>query len=114
MEEVLDPYIKVINVLSTSFLPIVLTLPGSRPTIHVALYLPTHGQDTEFVSELASLRNCLEDLNTVYNYPSVYIRGDANVNAKSLSRVNIMKSFKTHFNLTDIPYKTYHHFLGQG
>ena len=37
----LDPYIKVINVLSTSFLPIVLTLPGSRPTNH----------DTEFVSE---------------------------------------------------------------
>ena len=48
----LDPYIKVIAVTSTAFLPVVLSLPGSMPSVHVALYLPTHGQDPQFVSEL--------------------------------------------------------------
>ena len=53
----LDPYIKVVNVASSAFLPIVVAIPGSHISVHVALYLPTHGQDTEFVSELANLRN---------------------------------------------------------
>ena len=88
----LDPYVKVVAVTTTAFLPIVLSIPGSQPTVHVALYLPTHGQDTEFVSELASLRNCLDELNSVYDYPRIYIRGDANVNNKNVNRVNILKA----------------------
>ena len=112
----LDPHIKVIPVSTASFLPIVLTLPGCQPSVHVAVYLPTHGQDTEFVSELASLRNCLDDLLTKYSNPCLYIRGDANVNAKNTTRVKIMKSFRQHFNLTEtiIEHKTYHHFVGGG
>jgi hypothetical protein len=112
----LDPYIKVVNVASSAFLPIVVAIPGSLTSVHVALYLPTHGQDTEFVSELANLRNCLDNLNTEYSNPCIYIRGDANVNIKNTNRVNILSSFKTHFDLieTRISHKTYHHFVGQG
>ena len=112
----LDPYIKVINVTSASFLPVVLSLPGSKPSVHVALYLPTHGQDTQFVSELASLRNCIDDLNTAYDSPAIYIRGDGNVNANNTNRVNILKSFKDYLELTatHINHKTYHHFVGGG
>ena len=112
----LDPHIKVIPVTTASFLPLVLTLPGYQPSVHVAVYLPTHGQDTEFVSELANLRNCLDELVTTYSNPCIYIRGDANVNAKNTTRVKIMQSFKQHFNLTEtnIEHKTYHHFVGDG
>ena len=112
----LDPHIKVVSTSSSSFLPIILTLPDCHPSVHVALYLPTHGQDTEFVSELASLQSCLDSLTTLYNNPCIYVRGDANVNSKNTNRVNILKSFMEHFNLTrsEIPHKTYHHFVGAG
>ena len=69
----LDPYVRIIPVASSSYLPMVIILPKCRPSVHVALYLPTHGQDTEFVSEIASLRNCLDRLNIEYNYPSIHI-----------------------------------------
>ena len=112
----LDPYVRVISVASSSYLPIVIILPQCRPSVHVALYLPTHGHDTEFVSEIASLRNCLDSLNISYNFPSIYIRGDANVNCKNITRVNILESFMNHFELTrtNISHKTYHHFVGGG
>ena len=112
----LDSYVKVIPATSSSYLPIVLTMPGTQISVHVALYLPTHGQDTEFVSELANLKNCLDNLVITYNDPPLFIRGDANVNEKNTNRVNIINSFKEHFNLTqvDIKHKTYHHFVGNG
>ena len=112
----LDPYVRVIPVTSSAFLPILLTLPECRPSVHVALYLPTHGQDTEFVSEIANLKNCLDRLNSTHNYPLLYIRGDANVNCKNLTRVKVLKSFMAHFNLVriEITHKTYHHFVGAG
>ena len=47
----LDPHIKVVSSPSSSFLPVVLTLPNCRPSVHITLYLPTHGQDTKFMSE---------------------------------------------------------------
>ena len=112
----LDPHIKVIPTTSSSYLPIVLTLPGCCPSVHVAVYMPTHGQDTEFMSELASLQNCLDNLIRTYDQPCIYIRGDANVNIKNTTRVNIMESFMKHFSLTkiNIEHKTYHHFVGDG
>ena len=112
----LDPHIKVISVQSSAFLPIVLTLPDSIPSIHVSIYLPTHEQDTEFVSELAKLTNCLDNLLETYLGALLFIRGDANVNIKNTVRVNIIESFKNKFNLTEIEFEhnTYHHFVGEG
>ena len=112
----LDPHIKVVSTSTSSFLPVVLTLPDCLPSVHVAVYLPTHGQDAEFMSELASLQNCLDSLNTAYSYPCIFIRGDANVNCKNTRRVNILTSFMERFNLTRtaIHHKTYHHFVGGG
>ena len=49
----LDPYITIYQVQSSSFLPLILRLPDSRISVHVAIYLPTHGRDIEFLSELA-------------------------------------------------------------
>ena len=58
----LDPYITVLPSLSSAFLPVILKLPGARVSVHIAIYLPTHGKDAEFVSELANLKNCIEDI----------------------------------------------------
>ena len=112
----LDPYIKVIPPTSSSYLAIVLRLPGRQTSVHVSLYLPTHGQDTEFVSELAGLKICLDKLNSEYDYPIIFIRGDANVNDKNTTRVNMLNSFMDHLNLTKTPieHRTYHHFVGDG
>ena len=81
----LDTYIKVVTTISASFLPIVITIPESCPSVHVALYLPTHGQDVKFVSELASLSNCLSELLATYDNLCIYLRGDGNVNQLAVS-----------------------------
>ena len=112
----LDPYVKVIPPTSSSYIVIILKIPGYITTVHVSLYLPTHGQDTEFVSELASLKNCLDDLSIEYDDPILFIRGDANVNDKNTARVNMLNSFMDHHSLirTPIQHRTYHHFTGDG
>ena len=71
----LDPYITVHPVSTCSFSPLILKLPGFQSSIHVALYLPTHGKDSEFVSELADLKICLEELTDLYPDSVIFIRG---------------------------------------
>ena len=112
----LDPYIKVISVMSQAFLPVVLTLPGCQPSVHVALYLPTHGHDVEFVTELANLRNCLDNLIDDYDNPLIYLRGDGNVNIKNVTRVKLLDSLVSAYKLSksNMHHKTYHHFVGGG
>ena len=55
-EKCLDPFITIHPVSTSSFLPLILKLPGSQLSIHIALYLPTHGKDSQFLSELANLK----------------------------------------------------------
>ena len=111
-----DPYVDIHPVNSSSILPIILRLPGHQVSVHIAVYLPTHGKDSEFFSELANLRNCIEELSVLLNDPPVYIRGDANVNPKNQVRVPVFKQFIHDFCLRNSPiaHKTYHHFTGNG
>ena len=51
----LDPYITIHNVTSSSFTPLVLDLPNHQKSIHIGIYLPTHGRDHDFLAELAEL-----------------------------------------------------------
>ena len=112
----LDPYISVYPVQSSAFLPLVLKLPDSRTSVHVALYLPTHGRDAEFVSELASLQNCIEDICTKHKDAVVFIRGDSNCNLRNTNRMQLLANFLEEFSLTQVPilHPTYHHFVGDG
>ena len=57
----LDPFVEVIKTKSTALLPVLFKMPGLKITLHVTLYMPTHGKDSEFVSDLAELRNCLDE-----------------------------------------------------
>ena len=112
----LEPYISVYPVQSSAFLPLVLKLPDSRTSVHIALYLPTHGRDADFVSELANLKNCIDDICTIHKDALVFIRGDSNCNAKNTNRMQLLAHFKEEFSLTQIPvlHPTYHHFVGDG
>ena len=61
----LEPYIHVHPVQTSAILPLVLQLPGTKTSVHIGIYLPTSGKDYEFVSELAYLNNCLDELNVL-------------------------------------------------
>ena len=112
----IDPYVSVYPVKTCSFTPIILKHPGTQTSIHIALYLPTHGKDPEFVSEFANLRICVEELADLYPDSNFFIRGDSNVNKKNLNRVSLLNQFLDDFSLqrVNIPHNTYHHFVGSG
>ena len=70
---------KVLPTTSPAVLPIILSVPGLARSAHIALYLPTHGKDSEFVSALAALESCMLSITEEYSCP-IYMRGDCNVN----------------------------------
>ena len=110
----LDPYIEVVPTSTTAFLPIILKMPGLKTTIHITLYLPTHSKDDEFISDLAELRNCLDNLVSRYGDPVLFIKGDGNVNENNKTRVILLQQIIQEYNLvkTELGHKTYHHFVG--
>ena len=112
----LDPYITVHNIDSAAYLPVILNIPGVQTSIHVALYLPTSGKETEFISELASLKVTLEELTIKYPDSAIFVRGDANSSKNNINRSIFLKKFCQDFDLSRvcINHNTYHHFLGQG
>ena len=103
-------------VTTSCFLPIILTPPDSAPSIHVALYLPTSGQETEFVEAVTNLKVVIEDLREVHPSAPIYVRGDSNVNNNNIPRVKVFQNFIHNLELQDIAvnHNTYHHFVGDG
>ena len=111
----LDPYVTVIPSTSTSYLPILLAIPGVATSVHIALYLPTSGREAEFVSALADLEASILQIKEDYACP-IYLRGDCNVNQNNRPRAAIFKHFcsKHDLNSIDLNHPTHHHFLGNG
>ena len=112
----LDPYVSIYPVQTTAFTPLVLRIPGVHTSIHIVIYLPTHGRDDCFVTELAGLRVCIEELTEVYPDSLLFIRGDSNVNRKNQNRVSLLEQLQRDFSLKRVPvlHNTYHHFIGEG
>ena len=112
----LDPFITTHITDTSSFLPIIIELPNSRVSIHIALYLPTAGQDSQFIADLSKLRSTLDDLVIKYANPVVFLRGDANSSQKNIFRRTLLTSFTKDYNLTraSVNHMTYHHFIGEG
>ena len=111
-----DQYVTPIPSPSSSFLPIVFSPPDHPPSIHLALYLPTAGQDTDFIDEIVNLNQCLLELSQQYPDAHLFLRGDANVNPKDKNRTTIFNKFCEDWQLTapSIDHPTYHHFQGFG
>ena len=98
----LDPYVEVISTNTTAFLPIVLNKPGLKTSVHISLYLPTHGKETEFVSDLADLRNFLDTMIERFVDPLFYIRGDGNANVNNSVRVTLLTQLMNNYRLVKI------------
>ena len=112
----LDPYVKILPSPTPAVLPMVLKLPNFTISCHIVIYLPTSGQETEFVSAMANLDSCLSEIYLKYEGCPVFIRGDANVNPRNISRVRLFHHFLDKHRLfsIDMNHPTYHHFLGDG
>ena len=84
--------------------------------IHIAIYLPKAGRDSEYVEELSNLHQLLLDLSISHPETPIYIRGDMNTNPKNLMRSNLYAKLCKDFNLLETPilHPTYHHFTGNG
>ena len=112
----IDKFITVIPSRTSSFLPILFKPPGCSASLHISLYLPTSGLESEFVEEISELRTFVEEHLEKNPECSLYIRGDSNVNSNHTTRIQILRDFlrTTHLRNIDIGHKTYHHFLGNG
>ena len=56
----LDPFITCLPTNTPAILPLLLAIPGLQPSAHIGIYLPTSGQDKEFVIALGELGTVLE------------------------------------------------------
>ena len=112
----LDPFVKVHEVKTPSFLPIVFSPPNLPLTIHVAVYLPTMGKESEFLDQLSALDICIDNLRELYGDVEIYLRGDFNVRCANTPRTSLLNQFCASHNLTQVIIKhpTYHHFTGDG
>ena len=111
-----DPYISVHPVSSAAILPVIFNPTNSPTSIHIAVYLPTHGQDPKFMEELSTLEVCIQELRDLFPGAPVYLRGDFNVNAKNVKRSALLAHFCKNMGLTEtaLHHNTYHHFMGNG
>ena len=112
----LDPHVTVLPLTTTSFLPILFHPPGFLHTIHICVYLPTAGKESQFLDELAKLTIAVEELSDSYPEAPIYLRGDFNASLSNAKRNNLLIHFCSEFGLLEvpIPFPTYHHFLGSG
>ena len=112
----LDPFVTVYPATSSSFLPILFHPPGSPLSIHICVYLPTLGQESQFVEEIAKLTITIEELIDKYPEAPIYLRGDFNVSQKNLKRNTLLSYLSNQHELLEMPlhHNTYHHFVGNG
>ena len=112
----LDPFITILSTPSPAVLPLLLSVPGLAPTVHIGIYLPTGGKDELFVIALAALTAVLQTVLDDHHGVPVYIRGDANVNPSNIPRLQLFTKFLLQFDLQSLPlhHPTHHHFMGNG
>lgn len=112
----LDPFISVWPVSTTSFLPILFHPPNSPLTVHIAVYLPTSGQESQFLEDLSNLSMVMDELHDAHPAAQFYLRGDFNASLRNTKRSDLLSHFCNEKNLLDVPihHPTYHHFLGNG
>ena len=112
----LDPYVTIHPPPSASILPLLFDPPGQPASIHITVYLPTHGHDNEFVTELSNLSVLISQLEVMRQDSDLYVQGDFNVNDKNTARRTLFDSFKSSHSLleVEIDHTTYHHFTGNG
>ena len=112
----IDPYVQIIEPSTPAFLTAIFKPPGLATTAHISIYMPTHGKEIDFIADLAELRNSIDNLNNIYDYPTLFIRGDSNCNPNNKQRYSLWQQFLKDYDLHSVQlgHSTYHHFLGSG
>ena len=112
----ISPFVTVLPSRSSSFLSIILKMPGTVTSVHTALYLPTSGKEDQFMSSLVDLGDHIEEIRSKYPDAPHFFRGDANVNPNNSARLGLFTYFRAQFQLSSLPllHTTYHHFVGDG
>ena len=108
-------YVTPLEMSCSSVLPIIVSLPGFKPSCHIGIYMPTAGQDDQFVVSLSAIESAIvlakekagEDT-------ALFIHGDMNASEKNTARFPLLLSLMEKFDLNRIisDHFTYHHFLG--
>ena len=80
---------------SPSFQSIFMKIPGTVPSVHTALYLPTSGREDLFLSSLVDLGAHIEEIRSKYPEAPHFFRGDANVNKNNTARHGLFSYFCT-------------------
>ena len=111
-----DAFVTFHNPPSPAILPMVFHPPNNSLTTHICVYLPTSGQEVQFMNELANISSVLEKLRLTHPSSHCYIRGDFNVNEKHIKRNELLTTFMELEKLisVEIVHNTYHHFMGEG
>ena len=112
----LSSFITLIPSVSPSFSSILLNLPGTLPSIHTVVYLPTSGREDQFMTSLVELQGHIEDARDKHPEAAHFLRGDANCNPNNTSRFNLFNDFCANLSFKRVPlnHPTYHHFVGNG
>ena len=95
----LDPYVTIHPPTTSAITALILCIPGYQVTVHIAIYLPTSGRDTDFLSEITNLRVCITELADQYPGAAFFIRGDSNVNFKNKPRLLHLTQIMERFGL---------------
>ena len=116
----LDSYITVLNTKTSRVTAIVLDIPYCQTTVHINIYLPTAGKDSEYMEALATLQATLDEASEIHPNCLVYIKGDANACFSPRDK-NKRDHFFQQFCLDNCldplflnNHPTYHHFMGSG
>ena len=112
----LHPFISIYPLTTSSFLPLVFHPPGTTPSIHICVYLPTCGREQEFIRELSGLSAIVDKLHHDYSGSPIYLRGDFNVSNNNKKRKVLFDNFMHSECLVEVAqtHPSYHHFTGDG
>ena len=59
-------YVTIHHIFSLSFLPIIFSPPGSPVSVHFCLFLPTSGQEAQFIDQLSQLSLVIEEIQAIH------------------------------------------------
>ena len=95
-DQSLDPFIRVLEAPSSSILPLLLNVPGYAKSCHIGIYMPTAGQDDNFVAALSDLESTICSVQDQYGEETIiFIRGDMNANSKNKARCHLLSTLIT-------------------
>ena len=118
-DKTLDPYITILEPVTSRILIMILDKPGYQISIHITIHFTTAGKDSQYMEDLSTLELTIDELSEKYPDSVLYIRGDANsspVPRKLNKRDVLFKHFLETNNLNFVPtdHNTYHHFTNEG